>query len=116
VWKSQRLLDKTSWSGNLETMQYFATLSYFNPAASLAEVAAVENGGDEYWLTNEIIDVPLVSPQVQSPESCGKRFGESASINSSGPSMNNDDVTSSSSSNYLAKGNKCRVRIFEMTV
>jgi len=116
VWKSQRLLDKTSWSGNLETMQYFATLSYFNPAASLAEVAAVENGGDEYWLTNEIIDVPLVSPQVQSPESCGKRFGESASINSSGPSMNNDDVTSSSSSNYLAKGNKCRVRIFEMMV
>jgi len=121
VWKSQRLLDKTSWSGNLETMQYFATLSYFNPTASLSEdspsqAAAVETGGDEYWLTNEIIDVPLVSPQVQSPESCGKRFGESASINSSGPSMNNDDVTSSSSSNYLAKGNKCRVRIFEMTV
>jgi hypothetical protein len=67
VWKS---LYKTSLSGNLETMQYLAT---FNPTASISDdspyqAAAAETGGDEYWLTNAIIDVPLVSPQVQSPE------------------------------------------------
>jgi len=120
VWKSQRLLDKTSWSGNLETMQYFATLNHFNPTASFTDqTTQVETGGEEYWLTDDIIDIPIVSPscspQVQSPNVIHKfrtsMNGESVSINSSGPSMINDDITSSSSSNYLTKVNKKRVKI-----
>ena len=63
VWKSQRLLDKTSWSGSLDTMQYFATLNYFrdptkpedsNPSEE--EKPAQEH--EEYWLADHIIDVP----------------------------------------------------------
>lgn len=45
VWKSQRLLDKTSWSGSLEAMQYFATLNYFG-SANTAPTATGPNYGN----------------------------------------------------------------------
>ena len=72
-------------------MQYFATLNYFNPSSNgnsssnvgcgcataddqnvppqQSTTATTENE-EEYWLTDEIIDVPLISTsnsQIQSP-------------------------------------------------
>jgi hypothetical protein len=43
VWKAQRYLEKISWSGQLESMQYFATCS-------------AVNSQNEYWLSDDLID------------------------------------------------------------
>lgn len=56
VWKNQRYLEKTSLSGILENMQYFATLNTKNEPG-------VKTGGGkkttkpEYWLSDDIINV-----------------------------------------------------------
>ncbi|RNA29620.1 UPF0378 protein KIAA0100-like, partial [Brachionus plicatilis] len=50
VWKSQRCLEKISWSGHLENMQYFATLNNTNTDS-------------EYWLSEELIHPPKDLPQ-----------------------------------------------------
>lgn len=139
VWKSQRLLDKTSWSGNLEKMQYFATLNYFNPSASStvfeegsddlligmdnkAKSTSHAKDEDEYWLTDDIIDVQINSPtQSNSPHSLSSPIKNSKqtelefdnmssisdpSLNPSLNAMNEHDVISSSSSTNLNKINK----------
>ncbi len=62
VWKSQRYLDKTSLSGYLENMQYFATLntvkkgsaSKNNEEKPSNDRAREDN--NEYWLSDDIID------------------------------------------------------------
>jgi len=55
VWKSQRLLDKASWNGYLEGMQYFATLDSFDDKpSSNKQLLQIQN---EYWLPDDIIDL-----------------------------------------------------------
>ncbi|RNA30698.1 hypothetical protein BpHYR1_020878 [Brachionus plicatilis] len=50
VCKSQRFLEKISWSGHLENMQYFATLNNTNT-------------NFEFWLSQELIYPPKDLPQ-----------------------------------------------------
>ena len=50
VWKSQRCLEKISWSGHLENMQYFATLNN-------------KDVDSEYWLSQELINPTKDLPQ-----------------------------------------------------
>ena len=63
VWKSQRLLDKTSWSGCLENMQYVATLNDSMLVESKTKKNDdntknddLHNQNEEYWLSDYIID------------------------------------------------------------
>ncbi|CAF0888712.1 unnamed protein product [Brachionus calyciflorus] len=49
VWKSQRYLEKISWSGHLENMQYFAALNK-------------NTLNSEYWLNDDLIDPPKDLP------------------------------------------------------
>jgi hypothetical protein len=67
VWKSQRYLEKTSLSGYLENMQYFATLANNNSSSSpfpnsnekpsKSKSNEYENqANDEYWLSDVIIN------------------------------------------------------------
>lgn len=133
VWKAQRLLDKTSWSGNLETMQYFATLNYFNPTSSSTATNLDDNRVDndkikkvdeEYWLPDEIIDVQIQSPKdsqsnLQNVKKASiKRhdFDFDELSNSSDLSMNNineNETISSSSSTNSNKINKNGVSILK---
>jgi hypothetical protein len=65
VWKSQRLLEKTSWSGFLENMQYVATLSDSTLVESKTKpsddnpnmiIDDLHDRNEEYWLSDDIID------------------------------------------------------------
>ena len=61
VWKAQRLLDKMSWSGYLENMQYFATLnSNSNNSNGNTNSGTfhrvVDSNIDDYWLSDDLID------------------------------------------------------------
>ena len=80
-------MDKTSWSGNLETMQYFATINLpfesdsENSSISSRYATSIEDEErmkkpntkesiEEYWLSDDIIDpsqVHLPSPSLNSP-------------------------------------------------
>ena len=139
-------------------MQYFATLNYFNPSSNgnsssnggcgcataddqnvppqQSTTATTENE-EEYWLTDEIIDVPLISTsnsQIQSPHITNMKNYDSKkrttfynnnadnlSNDSSDPpsvtnaQLNENDVTSSSSSTFLNKINKNEVRMQYVT-
>ena len=125
VLKSQRLLDKTSWTGNLEAMQYFATLNYFNQTHDEL-VSQTENDEDEFWLSDEIIDSSAAiprSPKVanspslyqQSPKttvSNNESFYDFDALSNSSDlsvNINDNDITSSSSSTDLNKIYKNKV-------
>ena len=76
VWKSQRLLDKTSWSGYLENMQYVATLNDSTITEQPKEIDETEfkaenvpNQTEEYWLSDDIID-----PNESSYDSQGSKM------------------------------------------
>ena len=58
VWKCQRYLEKTSLSGYLENMQYFATLNTVKRAPA-SEVSANKTSAEssEYWLSDDIINI-----------------------------------------------------------
>jgi hypothetical protein len=130
VWKSQRLLDKTSWSGSLEAMQYFATLNFFpakTATAASEEATPQEAGeedklmlkrlpdGDEYWLTDDIIAAPKNS-LAKCSKACefedSSNVSDAASLN---PAFAEMDVTSSSSSTNPIKCHRNQVADLEQS-
>ena len=117
VLKSQRLLDKTSWTGNLEAMQYFATLNYFNQAHDEL-ISQADNDEDEYWLSDDIIDSSTAMPHSPKTTAFNNEsfYDFDALSNSSDLSMNinENDITSSSSSTDLNKIYKNKVILFEI--
>lgn len=81
VWKYQRYLEKNSWSGYLENMQYFATLNKTEPAVG-GKVPVPQQG--EYWLSDDVIEpvepalnaVPNPIIETQSFEECNEPTGQ----------------------------------------
>lgn len=105
VWKSQRLLDKTSWSGYLENMQYFATLNQKDKI--VADMSAVRED-NEYWLTDEIID-PIHNKSNLIIDINLPGENEDKTSNSSGTSLKDQGSISSKNENFLKSGKKSRI-------
>lgn len=66
VWKNQRYLEKTSLSGYLESMQYFATLNSPQSSSSRSDNnEKLLKQDQEFWLSDELIDPKVFLPTVR---------------------------------------------------
>ncbi len=106
VWKSQRLLDKTSWSGCLENMQYVATLNDSMLVESKTKKSDenskptfndLHNRNEEYWLSDDIID------SNETPQSLNDSHAKS-------------DKSSDSNRPFTKLGNKLRKKSLGMLI
>ena len=86
VWKDQTLMSKTSWSGSLESMQYFATVIAEGSTDTVKEETIL-------WLTKEQIEdnekkfEDLVDGLVGSGQSVGGVISEVVGHAQAGPQL-----------------------------
>ena len=90
MWKCETLLDKTSWTGHLENMQYFATLNVKTTSTGSSSnqgktptATKLLSDVDDYWLSDELIDDEMVASAAAAVsasttsenENCGEASG-----------------------------------------
>ena len=93
VCKNRNLLDKVTWHGHLECMQYFATLKQFESPNTVNESSL-----GEYWLSSNVIDPTNLTKMQKNDPNNNEFFNKYCSKNTLGmiisPSFENSQNAS----------------------